>query len=62
MSNFAYRLEVAALHFNENSGRDQAKRKSGTLQFNVAFPKYKSKDGGYSIKKVLSKCTYSEYC
>ncbi|KAI4785873.1 hypothetical protein KUCAC02_037498, partial [Chaenocephalus aceratus] len=38
-------LQVAALHFNENGGRDQAKGKHGVLQFNIAYPKYKKKDG-----------------
>ncbi|KAI4800031.1 hypothetical protein KUCAC02_016568 [Chaenocephalus aceratus] len=51
------RLQLAALHFNENGGRDQAKGKHGVLQFNIAYPKYKKKDG-YSLKRVLTKCTF----
>ncbi|KAK5899460.1 hypothetical protein CesoFtcFv8_008940 [Champsocephalus esox] len=51
------RLQLAALHFNENGGRDQAKGKHGVLQFNIAYPKYKKMDG-YSLKRVLTKCTF----
>ncbi|XP_052692151.1 uncharacterized protein LOC128170423 [Crassostrea angulata] len=35
------RLSVAALHFNENSGRQQATSKSGELQCGISYPKAK---------------------
>ena len=35
------RLELAALHYNENSGRCQARTKEGRLQYQVRYPKYK---------------------
>ena len=35
------RLEVAALHFNENSNHEQAVTKEGEEQYGVVFPKYK---------------------
>ena len=45
-------MQLAALHFNENTNRKQAVTKQGTKRYNVAFPKYKK--GGYNImiKKV----------
>lgn len=38
---FLLRLSVAALHFNENSGRQQATSKSGELQYGISYPKAK---------------------
>lgn len=38
---FPLRLSVAALHFNENSGRQQATSKSGELQYGISYPKAK---------------------
>ena len=38
------RLQLAALHFNENSGRGQALTKQGSKRFDVVFPKYKKED------------------
>ncbi|XP_039522036.1 uncharacterized protein LOC120475416 isoform X2 [Pimephales promelas] len=35
------RLYLAALHFNENSGRTQARTAAGELQFNIKIPKAK---------------------
>lgn len=52
------RLQLAALHFNENSGRDQALTKQGSKRFDVIFPKYKK--GGYVVQKVLVNATYSK--
>ncbi|XP_064651530.1 uncharacterized protein LOC135502532 [Lineus longissimus] len=51
------RLQLAGLHFNENSGRDQAKLKNGEEQFNISFPKFKK--GDFSVKRVLTKCTFN---
>ena len=53
-----FRLHLAALHFNENGGREQAKTKDGTDRYAVAYSKYKK--GGYITKKVLVDCTYGE--
>lgn len=38
---FPLRLSVAALHFNESSGRQQATSKSGELQYGISYPKAK---------------------
>ena len=35
------RLQLAALHYNENSKRGQAKTKTGDKRYAVQFPKYK---------------------
>ena len=53
-----WRLELAALHFNENCNREQAITKEGIEQYDIVFPKYKK--GGYIVKKVVKKPTYSE--
>ena len=58
VSTYTCRLQLAALHFNENTNRKQAVTKQGTKQYNVAFPKYKK--GGYTIKKVLVNATYGK--
>ena len=50
------RLELAALHFNENSNRKQALTKEGEEQYDIVFPKYKK--GGYIVQKVVEKPTY----
>ena len=51
------RLTLAAMHYNENSGRSQQRNKQGALQYAIAFPKYKK--GGYIVRKILSNCTYN---
>lgn len=53
------RLQIAILHFNENSCREIAKSKDGTERVNIAFPKYKK--GEYTVKTVLVQCTYGKY-
>ena len=53
-----FRLQIAILHFNENSDREQATLQDGTERFNIAFPKYKK--GEHTVKKILVKCTYGE--
>ena len=50
------RLQLAALHFNENTNRKQALTKQGTRRYDLVFPKYKK--GGYVVKKVLINATY----
>ena len=51
------RLFLAALHYNENSGREQQKDKQGKLQYAIAFPKYKK--GGHMVQTILVDCTYN---
>ena len=55
-----YRLQLAALHFNENSSRSQAVTKQGTRRYDVVYPKYKK--GGYVVKKILENATYGWKC
>ena len=50
------RLFLAAMHYNENSGREQQQNKEGDLQYAIAFPKYNK--GGYIVRKILVDCTY----
>lgn len=52
------RLRLAALHFNENSGRAHAVTKQGNKCYDIAYPKYKQ--GGYVVRKVLVDATYSK--
>ena len=52
---FLFRLQIAILHFNENSDREQATDDSE--RFNIAFPKYKK--GEHTVKKILVKCMVS---
>ena len=54
------RLQLAALHFNENTNRNQAATKQGTKRYDVVFPKYKK--GGYVVKKILVNATYGKVC
>lgn len=54
------RLQLAALHFNENSSRDQALTKEGKERYNILFPKFKK--GGYIVRKVTVEPTYSKLC
>ena len=35
------RLQLAALHYNENSAREQATTQQGQERYNIGFPKYK---------------------
>ena len=57
-SNINIRLQLAALHFNENANREQSRTKEGEEQYDIVFPKYKK--GGYIVKKVISNPTYAE--
>ena len=49
------RLELAALHYNENGGCSQAKRGDGKLQYKIRYPKYKQ--GGYIVQRRQTKAT-----
>ena len=53
---FFCRLQLAALHYNENADRRQAVTKEGEQCFNIIFPKYKK--GGYVVRKVMEKATF----
>lgn len=55
---FLYRIRLAALHFNENSSREQATTVAGKLQYSIVFPKHKK--GGYVVKKVTKDPTYGK--
>ena len=52
------RLELAALHYNENGGRSQARTKDGKLQFKIRYPKYKK--GGYIVQRRQTAATYGK--
>ena len=55
-----HRLKLAALHFNENSNREQAVTTKGEERYDIVFPKYKR--GGYVVRKVLKDPTYGNLC
>ncbi|PIK35763.1 hypothetical protein BSL78_27407 [Apostichopus japonicus] len=50
------RLQLAALHFNENSSRSQATTNEGKERFAMRFPKFKK--GQATVSKVLTDATY----
>ena len=58
------RLQIAALHFNENANKPQrlikagekAGEKAGDGQWLVCYPKYKK--GGAVAKEIKEACTY----
>ena len=52
------RLELASLHFNENSDRKQAVTTEGKDQFEIVFPKFKR--GGYTVRRVMVDPTFSK--
>ena len=49
-----FRLQLAALHFNENANRKQAVTKKGEERYDI--PKYNK--GGYIVQKVFQDPTY----
>ena len=53
-----YRLHLAALHYNENSGRDQAETKQGEKRYALLYPKYKG--GGHIVRKLMEDPTYGK--
>ena len=55
---FNLRLQLAALHFNENSQRVHAVTRQGDKRYDIIFPKYKK--GGHVVRKVLVDATYSK--
>eukprot|EP00794_Sanderia_malayensis_P020925 gene20925-22980_t len=50
------RLLLAALHFNENTERQQVKSKAGKPRWKVSYPKYNS---GPIAQSVKTKQTYA---
>ncbi|XDV11893.1 hypothetical protein PO909_000688 [Leuciscus waleckii] len=52
------RLYLAALHFNENSGRTQARTAAGELQFKIKFPKAKRGEHAVSMPKTKYSTEY----
>jgi len=50
-------LLIAALHFNENFGREQAKTAAGAEKLRICFPK--SKQGEFTPKPIPIPKTYS---
>ena len=51
------RLLLAALHYNENSQRQQATTADGRLRFCIKYPKFKK--GGYSVRKIKCDSTHN---
>lgn len=56
---FFFRLQLAALHFNENASRQQATNQQGEAIFCVSFPKGRKGEG--VAKEVKVKQTFSKY-
>lgn len=54
-----FRLQLAALHFNENSCRPQATTQQGDSMYSVSFPKGRKGEG--VAKEVKVKQTFSKY-
>jgi hypothetical protein len=55
-----FRLQLAALHFNENADRPQLVNVSGKPVYRVRFPKFKK--GGYTISPAKKSPTYGRLC
>jgi hypothetical protein len=51
-------LHLAALHYNENSGRKQAETKEGEKRYALLYPKYKG--GGHIVRKLMEESTFSK--
>ena len=51
---------MAVLHFNENSGRQQATTKSGQKMHGISYPKGRAGDA--VVKEVKVSCTYGKHC
>lgn len=52
---FSCRLYLAAMYYNENAGREQKRKKDGSVQWKTSFPR--SKGGDYVLQKVLDNPT-----
>ena len=53
-----YVLWLAALHFNENTQRDQAVTQDGKARYRRTAPKYKK--GEFIVRKINVDCTYGK--
>uniref|UniRef100_A0A1X7T9X2 Uncharacterized protein n=1 Tax=Amphimedon queenslandica TaxID=400682 RepID=A0A1X7T9X2_AMPQE len=58
MIHFAPKLQLAALHFNENTDRNHALTEDRKKRYEIVFPKFKR--GGHSVRKVTIDPTYNE--
>jgi hypothetical protein len=52
------RHQLAALHYNHNSKRDQAITKQGGKRYRIIFPKYKK--GRHIAREVKTESTYGK--
>lgn len=52
------RFQLAALHYNENANKQQAKKNDGEERYSVCFPKYKK--GGHIVRKIKVESTYGK--
>ena len=55
---FVSRTFCSAMHYNENTQRNQATTQDGSLCYDVRYPKYKK--GGHIVRKVLQNPTYGK--
>ena len=55
---YIIRLQLAALHFNENANRKPAVTKMGEEMYDIIFPKYKK--GSYVVRKVMQDPSYGK--
>jgi hypothetical protein len=53
-----FRHQLAALHYNHNSKRDQAITKQGGKGYRIIFPKYKK--GRHIAREVKTESTYGK--
>ena len=51
-------MQIAVLHFNENSNRIQAQTQDGVKRHSIVFPKFKK--GEHTVKKIMTKATHSK--
>ena len=51
-----YRLQLAALHYNENSTRPQATTMEGEARYKMYFPKFKH--GEHVVRKVKEDASF----
>lgn len=52
------RMQIAVLHFNENTGREQKRSHTGAALFSVKYPKYMQR---CSVRKVMESATYDYF-
>lgn len=52
------RVLLSAMHYNENAGRDQARRSDGNPRHDIRFPKYKK--GGFVVRKIVKDATFGK--